>query len=491
MKYTRYLYSFKIFKNYDLGHEIILKNQSFLADSHTNLTNNILSLTERNLIHQPYHPLNLIKSRIINYFYKTFINYKQSPIYSICDNINPIVSLEENFDDILIPKNHSSRKLSESYYINSKYLLRTHTSAHQIPLIKSGLDSFLIAGDVYRRDAIDSKHYPVFHQMEGVKLYSRDELFYNIKDDSMILFPLSDKLQQKRNEIHQEWHTIEASKILEFHLKNTLLDMIKYLFKKDLEIRWVDAYFPFTHPSWELEIKFENEYMEILGCGIMEQKILNQAGAHNKVGWAFGLGLERLAMLLYGIPDIRLFWSQDSGFLSQFKTDDCEKTIKMKPISKFPQCINDVSFWLPPNQELFDTNDFLEMIRNITSIAESEFDEIETMFDEPSTVLNDLMSNNRFKHSNNAKDSLAKKLVPKKDETCNNGGNKLAQERRIDIVEQVQLMDEYKDAKSGRISLCYRIIYRHPTKTLTKELVNRFHRKIEKALETDHITRTI
>ncbi|CAK9291037.1 unnamed protein product, partial [Gordionus sp. m RMFG-2023] len=154
------------------------------------------------------------------------------PIYSICDNINPIVSLEENFDDILIPKNHSSRKLSESYYINSKYLLRTHTSAHQIPLIKSGLDSFLIAGDVYRRDAIDSKHYPVFHQMEGVKLYSRDELFYNIKDDSMILFPLSDKLQQKRNEIHQEWHTIEASKILEFHLKNTLLDMIKYLFKK-------------------------------------------------------------------------------------------------------------------------------------------------------------------------------------------------------------------------------------------------------------------
>ncbi|XP_065312763.1 probable phenylalanine--tRNA ligase, mitochondrial [Gordionus sp. m RMFG-2023] len=252
-----------------------------------------------------------------------------------------------------------------------------------------------------------------------------------------------------------------------------------------LEIRWVDAYFPFTHPSWELEIKFENEYMEILGCGIMEQKILNQAGAHNKVGWAFGLGLERLAMLLYGIPDIRLFWSQDSGFLSQFKTDDCEKTIKMKPISKFPQCINDVSFWLPPNQELFDTNDFLEMIRNITSIAESEFDEIETMFDEPSTVLNDLMSNNRFKHSNNAKDSLAKKLVPKKDETCNNGGNKLAQERRIDIVEQVQLMDEYKDAKSGRISLCYRIIYRHPTKTLTKELVNRFHRKIEKALETE------
>jgi phenylalanyl-tRNA synthetase alpha chain len=91
-------------------------------------------------------------------------------------------------------------------------------------------------------------------------------------------------------------------------------------------MRWIDAYFPFTHPSFELEVYWNDEWIELLGCGIIEQKILQFAGADSKVGWAFGIGLDRLAMIIYSIPDIRLLWSRDSGFLNQFAdkspTDD-------------------------------------------------------------------------------------------------------------------------------------------------------------------------
>jgi phenylalanyl-tRNA synthetase alpha chain len=111
--------------------------------------------------------------------------------------------------------------------------------------------------------------------------------------------------------------------------------------------RWVDAYFPFTHPSWEMEIFFQGDWLEVLGCGVIEQPIIYEAGVSNKVGWAFGLGLERLAMVLYKIPDIRLFWSKDSGFSSQFENRSSDDVFEFVPFSKCPQCINDISFWLP------------------------------------------------------------------------------------------------------------------------------------------------
>ena len=98
----------------------------------------------------------------------------------------------------------------------------------------------------------------------------------------------------------------------------------------DIKCRWVEEYFPFTHPSWELEVLYNNEWMEVLGCGIMRQEILDKSGANGRIGWAFGLGLERLAMCLYNIPDIRLFWSNDTGFLNQFKFDDPNTPVRYK-----------------------------------------------------------------------------------------------------------------------------------------------------------------
>ena len=102
-------------------------------------------------------------------------------MFTMVDYLSPVVTVEQNFDSLLVPKDHVSRAKNDNFYINSEFLLRAHTSAHQRDMIKSGLDAFLLTGDVYRRDEIDSCHYPVFHQMEGVRLFSQHELFAQYK----------------------------------------------------------------------------------------------------------------------------------------------------------------------------------------------------------------------------------------------------------------------------------------------------------------------
>ena len=98
------------------------------------------------------------------------------------------------------------------------------------------------------------------------------------------------------------------------------------------------AYFPFTDPSYELEIFFRGEWLEVLGCGVIEQDIVRNCGRGEQLGWAFGLGLERLAMVLFEIPDIRLFWSHDRRFIEQFEgidySGDDAPRVSFKPFSK-------------------------------------------------------------------------------------------------------------------------------------------------------------
>lgn len=98
-------------------------------------------------------------------------------MFAMLDHVSPVVTVEQNFDSLLVPKDHVSRSRSDNYYVNEEFVLRAHTSAHERDLIKSGLDAFLVTGDVYRRDEIDRSHYPVFHQMEGVRVFNRHELF--------------------------------------------------------------------------------------------------------------------------------------------------------------------------------------------------------------------------------------------------------------------------------------------------------------------------
>lgn len=402
-----------------IGQESVeVLGHSYPRDDFTNVTSGILAKVGRNLHNQSHHPLWLIKERIKAHFYSAYIGRWGNPLFSVHDNLSPVVTVEQNFDSLLIPPDHPSRKRGDNYYLNRSTMLRAHTSAHQKELVRSGLDAFLLAGDVYRRDEIDASHYPVFHQMEGVRLFSNHELFSKVQDgEDLSLFEVGGRRSPQK----QETHTLEAVKLLEFDLKRTLTRLVSQLFGGDLEVRWVDCYFPFTHPSFEMEVRFQGDWLEVLGCGVMEQELLNSAGAGNKLGWAFGLGLERLAMVLYSIPDIRLFWSQDERFLKQFRVTDVQQPVCFQPLSKYPPLLNDISFWLPESRESFTENDFYELVRSI-------------------------------------------------------GG---------DLVEKVSLVDEFTHPKTGRRSQCYRITYRHMERTLTQQEVRLVHEQIERSAETE------
>ncbi|RHY36105.1 hypothetical protein DYB26_006049, partial [Aphanomyces astaci] len=318
--------------NLNLGYPSLIT-----GDAYNNVSESIASKVGLNLHRQPNHPLNIIKTKIASYFddlhAKGYV--VNHPRMQLFDNLSPVVSVEDCFDHMLIPKDHVSRRPTDTYYLNPSTLLRTHTSCHEVPLMKKGIRNFLVAGDVYRRDEIDASHYPVFHQMEGLRFFP--ELSQAVPYDDRVA-------------------------IVQEHLKSTLEGMVESIFGK-VEMRWVDAYFPFTHPSLELEIFFEvrgfGQWLEVLGCGVLQRQIAEHGGVVDEVGWAFGLGLERLAMVLFDIPDIRLFWSTDARFLSQFKDG---VITQFKPYSKYPPCYKDVSFWLAPD---FHENNLFEVVRNV------------------------------------------------------------------------------------------------------------------------------
>ncbi|XP_070371766.1 phenylalanine--tRNA ligase, mitochondrial isoform X3 [Equus asinus] len=297
------------------GSVVELLGKPYPQDDYSNLSQKVLSRVGRNLHNQQHHPLWLIKERVKEHFYKQYVGRFGTPLFSVYDDLSPVVTTWQNFDSLLIPAGHPSRKKGDNYYLNRTHMLRAHTSAHQWDLLHAGLDAFLVVGDVYRRDQIDSQHYPVFHQLEAVRLFSKHELFAGIKDgESLQLFEQSSRSAHK-----QETHTMEAMKLVEFDLKQTLTRLVTHLF--------------------------------------------GDAGAQDRVGWAFGLGLERLAMILYDIPDIRLFWSEDERFLKQFLVSDINQKVKFQHLSKYPAVINDISFWLP--SENYSENDFYDLVRTI------------------------------------------------------------------------------------------------------------------------------
>lgn len=296
-------------------------------DPTNNVPDSIFSKIGVQLHRRDNHPLGILKREIYNYFDNNFPG-----LFNKFDNLCPIVSVKMNFDDVLVPHDHVSRTYNDTYYINSETVLRCHTSAHQAELLREGYSYFLVTGDVYRRDSVDSTHYPVFHQMEGFRVFTP-----------------------------ADWEAsgVDGTTYAATDLKKNLEGLAQHLFG-DVEMRWVDAYFPFTNPSFELEIYFQGNWMEVLGCGVTEQKILIDNGRTGSTAWAFGLGLERLAMVLFDIPDIRLFWSSDSRFTSQFSSG--QLGVKFKPFSKFPPCYKDISFWI---SESFTENNFCEVVRGV------------------------------------------------------------------------------------------------------------------------------
>ena len=206
-----------------------------------NIPPSVLNKVGLNLHNRPSHPIQIVKQLIFDYF-KTNV----SSDYKTFDDLPPKVSVIDNFDSLLIPATHPARSKSDTYYFDDGTVLRTHTSAHQVELLKAGHRKFLVAGDVYRKDEIDRTHYPVFHQIEGV--------------------------------------CITSSNDVEGELKSILAGLVTHLFSNK-EYRFGPDYFPFTHPSFEIEVRFGDRWLEILGYGVIQPAILKSANCPG-TGWA-------------------------------------------------------------------------------------------------------------------------------------------------------------------------------------------------------------
>ncbi|GAY43744.1 hypothetical protein CUMW_076850 [Citrus unshiu] len=153
----------------ELGGDKMAKDDIVRDDPTNNVPDTIFTKLGMQLHKRNQHPIGILKNAIYEYFDSNYPNK-----FNKFDDLCPIVSVKQNFDDVLVPADHVSRSYNDTYYVDSQTVLRCHTSAHQAELLKEH-NHFLVTGDVYRRDSIDSTHYPVFHQMEGVSIFYPDE----------------------------------------------------------------------------------------------------------------------------------------------------------------------------------------------------------------------------------------------------------------------------------------------------------------------------
>ncbi len=223
-----------------------------------------------------HHPINQMKETIMNLLSSYGFEIIEGP---------EIESEKFNFDMLNIKESHPARQMHDTFYVNNKsHVLRTHTSPVQIRgmLKKKPPVAFISGGKVYRKDD-DSTHLPMFHQIEGIYV-DKEVNFANLKD--------------------------------------LIFRIIRNLFGENVVIRFRPSFFPFTEPSAEVDILSEDKkWLEILGCGIVNPVVLENCGIDSDVytGFAFGLGIERIAMLKYGVNDIRDFYKSNLDFLTQFK----------------------------------------------------------------------------------------------------------------------------------------------------------------------------
>ncbi|NOX52474.1 MAG: phenylalanine--tRNA ligase subunit alpha [Gammaproteobacteria bacterium] len=199
-----------------------------------------------------------------------------------------------NFEALNIPSHHPARAMHDTFYFSDGTLLRTHTSPSQVRTMERQQPPIRVIcpGRVYRRDS-DLTHSPMFHQVEGLVI------------DKGISFA---------------------------DLKGTVIDFLQRFFEKDLQVRFRPSYFPFTEPSAEVDVQCvhclgdgcrvcsQTGWLEVMGCGLVHPNVLNMSGIDSEVysGFAFGFGGDRLAMMLYEVDDLRLFFENDVRFLQQF-----------------------------------------------------------------------------------------------------------------------------------------------------------------------------
>jgi phenylalanyl-tRNA synthetase alpha chain len=220
------------------------------------------------------HPVTLTMERIEDLFSRIGFEIAEGP---------EIEDAFHNFEALNIPELHPARAMHDTFYVaGGSLLLRTHTSNVQIRFMQKRKPPLRVIapGRVYRCDS-DMTHTPMFHQVEGLLVDEKSSMA---------------------------------------DLKGVLQDFVTNFFEREIELRFRPSYFPFTEPSAEVDLRWKDGWLEILGCGMVHPQVLENCGIDSErfTGFAFGMGVERLAMLKYGIDDLRLFFENDLRFLSQF-----------------------------------------------------------------------------------------------------------------------------------------------------------------------------
>src|SRR3989338_7077326 len=248
--------------------------------------------------------------------------------------IPEIVPADMSFDLFNFPPDHPARSKSDTHFIHDSNILRTHTTVMwyywlnqkdiRSKIKKGEAVGALCRGKVYRKDEIDRNHMNVFHQMDGWYLCRKEEKIIGLDD-----------------------------------LKEVLTEIAQTIFGKDIEYRFNVDQFPYTDPSCEMEVKIGDRWVEVLGSGVVQSSVLHNLGVDPEIynGWAFGFGLERLAIISMELPDIRLLWSQDERVKKQLKLGN-----KFKEVSKFPPITRDISFVVDKS---FVPNNYFDLIRDL------------------------------------------------------------------------------------------------------------------------------
>ncbi|MFA6189983.1 MAG: hypothetical protein WC711_00495 [Candidatus Staskawiczbacteria bacterium] len=257
--------------------------------------------------------------------------------------IPKITTVENEFNILNSPKDHPTRRETDTFFIDNTNHLRTQmtvmwpyylkNSEVLEKLEKEGEVRALSTGIVFRKDEIDRKHFPAFHQIDGLLICRKDKKIITLDD-----------------------------------LKEVEIDMTESIFGKDIEYRFLVDSFPFTDPSVQIEIMHNGDWLEVVGSGLVHPQVLKNLDIDPEIynGWAFGFGIERLAMVKFGIPDIRVFWSEDSRITSQFK----DINSKYNPVSKYPSTSRDISFIIDKSVNL---NNYYEIVRDF---AENLIEEV-------------------------------------------------------------------------------------------------------------------
>ncbi len=332
-----------------------------------------------------------------------------SPLYEITERVKQVPALS-NFDIIEIPEivpadisfdlfdfpaDHPARSKSDTYYVDEEHILRTHDTVFWYyylthPEVKARIArgeavGALCYGKVYRKDEIDSRHMNIFHQLGG-------------------------------------WYIAPSSQPVEPQdLKNVLGDIVHAVFGPQMQFRVNEDTFPYTDPSFEVEVNVKGtaaegpakgEWLEVLGSGMPKASVLRKMGVEGYHGWAFGFGIERLAIISMALPDIRLLWSTDERIKKQLVLGQT-----YVEVSKYPPVTRDISFIVAKG---FIPNNYFDLVRDIAG----------------------------------------------------------------DLVEEVSLIDTYEHGEKlgvNKVSYAYRIVYRSIERTLTSDEVNTLHKKLEEA----------